>query len=352
MIALGGGGGGGKSKEDDTYKFSGGGGAGGLSYITNKIIKNKIINLEIGSKGIGGTNINNNSAGGDTKISFDTTEMIGKGGYSGNDYGTTDLSLGGDYSGGDGGDYGGNSTFNNYNMSGGKITEVLKDVYIEPTHSIKFWELLDEFNIYWKSINIQYVGDDLLYQGCGGYGARKYASHKNEELFASNGGSGYAMIILDFNDLDVSRTSTIINKNRIYEDYFIDFKSILGRENTRQFTQALGGNTNMDFKNNYQGWYAWRSRGHIWTIVPKNYNTADVNIGRWYGTEINIYIYRDATITSDWWDTGTLIHNVSTGSKNATFTFTDLQEGDIIRWYEKATVMKIASVIFRNSLLL
>ena len=352
MIALGGGGGGGKSKEDDTYKFSGGGGAGGLSYITNKTLKNKIINLEIGSKGIGGTNINNNSAGGDTKISFDTTEMIGKGGYSGNDYGTTDLSLGGDYSGGDGGDYGGNSTFNGYNMSGGKISEVLKDVYIEPTHSIQFWELLDEFNIYWKSINIEYVGDNLLYPGCGGYGARKYALHKNEELFASNGGSGYAMIILDFNDLDVSRTSSIINKNRIFEDYFIDFESYPGRVNTPQFAQALGGNTNMGFRNNYHGWYAWRSRGHIWTIVPKYYNTADVNIGKWSGTGINIYIYRDATITSDWWGTGTLIHNVSTSSGNETFTFTDLQEGDIIRWYENETVMKRASVIFRNSLLL
>ena len=383
MVALGGGGGGGKSKEDDTYKFSGGGGAGGLSYISNKKLKNKVINLEIGSKGIGGTNINNNSAGGDTIISYDSVEIIGNGGYSGNDYGTTNISLGGYYSGGDGGDYGGNSTFNNYNMSGGKISEVLKEVYIEPMHSIQFWELLYEFDIYWRSINIQIVNDDLLYPGCGGYGARKYASHKNEELFASNGGSGYAMIILDFNNLDVSRTSTIINKNRIYEDYFIDFESVLGRANTPQFAQALGGNTNMDFLNNYHGWYADNSRGHIWTIVPKNYNTADVDIGRWSGGGINIQIYRDptitttittatmtitattTTITSDWWEGGTLIHNkylnesrVNEGgggdeyivSENKTFTFTDLQEGDIIRWYEHETVMTRASVVFRNSL--
>jgi len=305
--------------------------------------------LEIGSKGIGGTNINNNSAGGDTKISFDTSELVGNGGYGGNDYGTTNLSLGGGYSGGDGGDYGGNSTFNGFNMSGGKISEVLKEVYIEPTYSIEFWELVDEFNIYWRSINIEYVGDDLLYPGCGGYGARKYSSYNKEELFASNGGSGYAMIILDFNDLDVPRTSSIINKDRKFEDYFIDFESYPGRANTPEFARALGGNTNMGFRNNYHGWYAYRSRGHIWTIVPKNYNTADVNIGRWSGTGINIYIYRDATITSDWWGSGTVLHSRSTGSGNETFTFTDLQEGDIIRWYEHETVMTRASVLFRNS---
>jgi hypothetical protein len=349
MFALGGGGGGGKSKEDDTYKFSGGGGAGGLSYISNRILKNKLISLEIGSKGKGGTNINDNSAGGDTLISYDDVQIIGNGGYQGTDYGSTNLAIGGSYSGGDGGDYGGDSLFDNYNMSGGKISEVLKEVFIDNTQTIQFWNLVDEFNINWRSIKYLNSSDSSLYPGGGGYGARKYASHGNADLFGSDGGSGYAMIILDFNDLDIPRTSSIVNKSKIFNDYSIDFESLPGRANTPEFAKALGGNTNMGFRNNYHGWYAYRSRGHIWTIVPANYDTADVTIGRWSGTGIGIYIYRYATITSDWWGQGILIHSRYTYWGNKTFTFTDLQEGDIIRWYEHETVMTRASVVFKKS---
>ena len=351
MVSLGGGGGGGKSKEDDTYRFSGSGGAGGLAYVSNKHIKNKIISLEVGSKGIGGTNILENSSGGDTTISWDYDNLvIGNGGYGGYDYGSNNLALGGAYSGGDGGDYGGNSIYEEDKMHrlGGKISNILKNVILQTDYNL--YDIINQFFTYWMSHNFALGNDSSIYYGSGGIGARRNTSYDSNYVLASNGGPGCAIVIIDFNDINTERTSISIQKELKHKDYLINLVSYEARAWAIEFTRALGGTS----RSNYNGSYGGYLRGNwnstiIWIPVPKNYNCV-VASGDNFVYATNIQIVRNATI--DYTLTNGYTGGSSVYSNNVhgwrTHIYNNLKEGDIIKWYEGGSVIKKPYAIFLN----
>ena len=351
MVSLGGGGGGGKSKEDDTYRFSGGGGAGGLAYVSNKHIKNKIISIEAGSKGIGGTNILENSSGGDTTISWDYDNLvIGNGGYAGYDYGSNNLAMGGAYSGGDGGDYGGNSIYEEDKMHrlGGKISDILKNVILQSDYNL--YDIINHNFIYWKSHNFVLGNDSSIYYGSGGIGARRNTSYDSNYILASNGGPGCAIVIIDFNDINTERASISIQKELKHKDYLINLVSYEARASAIEFTRALGGTSRSNYANNYRGYLAgnWNST-IIWIPVPKNYNCV-VASGDNFIYATNIQIVRNATIdytlTNGYTGGSAVYSNDVYGWR--THIYNNLKEGDIIKWYEGGSVIKKPYAIFLN----
>ena len=351
MVSLGGGGGGGKSKEDDTYRFSGSGGGGGLAYVSNKHIKNKIISIEAGSKGIGGTNILENSSGGDTTISWDDDNLvIGNGGYQGYDYGSNNLALGGAYSGGDGGDYGGNSIYEEDKMHrlGGKISNILKNVILQ--QGCNLYDIINHNFIYWMSYNFVLGNDSSIYYGSGGIGARRNTYYDSTHVLASNGGPGCAIVIIDFNDINTERTSISIQKELKHKDYLINLVSYEARAIAIEFTRALGGTSRSNYSGSYGGYIAgnWNST-IIWIPVPKNYNCV-VASGDNFTYATNIQIVRNATIdytlTNGYTGGSAVYSNDVYGWR--THIYNNLKEGDIIKWYEGGSVIKKPYAIFLN----
>ena len=349
MVSIGGGGGGGKSLE--SYLHSGGGGAGGMSYISNKKIKNYIVSVEIGSKGARGTNTSNNSAGGDTTIITDVYQIVGKGGYQGYDNGNINLALGGAYSGGDGGGYGGNSIYReNYrDRLGGKISEVLKSVNIY--EGVNFWDLLDEFYDNWVSINFLYNNNSELYYGAGGLGARKSTPYAGKSTYASSGGSGTVIIILDYNDLSISRTSNSISESRTFDNYYINFKSNEGTSNLYNFVIALGGNTNLTYSSTSDSFVLmpdnYSAYGYIQISAPTNYNKVTIGFKKitksftyqWY-TDVIVEIKRN----------GTLINNKYASENTNDTLIADIQANDLINIFVATyyAYLKEANVLFYN----
>jgi hypothetical protein len=259
--------------------------------------------------------------------------------------------LGGAYSGGDGGGYGGNSIYReNYrDRLGGKISEVLKSVNIY--EGVNFWDLLDEFYDNWVSINFLYNNNNELYYGAGGFGARKSTPYSGKSRYASSGGSGAVIIILDYNDLSISRTSDTISESRTFDNYYINFKSNEGTSNLYNFVNALGGNTNLTYSSTSDSFVLmpnyYSSYGYIQIFAPTNYNKVTIGFKKitksftqqWY-TDVIVEIKINFTLI-----------NSKYASENRNDTLiADIQANDLISIFVATyySYLKEANVLFYN----
>lgn len=231
IVALGGGGGGGGIDDYYIYRYwftiytiflSSGGGAGGQAFIYNYMPSNDInLTLEIGARGSGdrgGTN-KQDSSGGDSIVTWNDNgisyNIVGRGGYEGVQYYHYGIGgYGGSYFvspsslSNIGGDAGGNSIVDKIGSSvmtwrfpGGKISEILNNITLNS--SVKLWDVIDEFFINWRSINVIQNNDVGKYYGAGGPGAHEQVSSTLDPNYArrkgGNGGPGVVFVIIDPN---------------------------------------------------------------------------------------------------------------------------------------------------------
>ena len=218
---MGGGGGGGKANrlgEDDNR--TGGGGSGGQSYIYNYLQTNDInYNIQVGSKGDGGNNNTLDSSGGDSIVTWEDDSIqyniTGYGGVEGEQY--DDITSGGSYNifptnlSNIGGDVGGVSIKLNLDGDhqdlevrnpGGKISTQLWNITLNS--GVRFWNILDEFFMFYQSYHVSSYLTQGQFYGAGGPGGQNATSRSGNWDPAARpgyaGGPGYVFIIFDLNN--------------------------------------------------------------------------------------------------------------------------------------------------------